>query len=211
MTRGGVALPPGLRRRGGAGFGLLDVLVGLLLLAVAAGGIFAGFKGVLNAWVLARQVAGEQQNARATLDWMARRIRMAGVGYDGPRVVLADETALAVAGDFDGDGQVECHRFFLNPADQVVYTAVVEPLVDPGACTTGAAQPLSADVEANRIAVTALRFRYFDDTAGPGTELTPLPLTATQRAKVRRVRMTIEVRGGQVTGPFALSAEAVIR
>jgi hypothetical protein len=189
---------------------LADVLVGLLLLAVAAGGVFAGFKGVLRAWTVSRQVAGEQQNARAVLDWMARRIRMAGVGYSGSRLMLAAPDQVAVAGDFDGDGAAECHRFYLDRG--VVFTTVTEAATvgtDPPPCTGGGA-PLSADLEASRLEVRALQFRYFDDSAGPGAPLAP-PLNDVQRARIRRIRVEVQVSGGQLTGPFTLATDITLR
>jgi type II secretory pathway pseudopilin PulG len=184
--------------RSARGATLIDILVGLALLSVAGGGIFAGFKGALDAWALTQQVAGEQHNARVTLDWFARRVRMAGAGYAGARFAVADRSDVVFLADTNGDGRVECYRLALNPTDGVVYVNSTEAATAgaaPPDCSTGLGQPLSTAVEARRIAVTGLTLRYFDLSPGAGTELAAVPLSAADRGRIGRIETSIVVFG----------------
>jgi Tfp pilus assembly protein PilW len=185
------------------GITLMDLLVGLSLMAVAAGGIFAGFKGSLKAWTIAQQYAGEQHNARMVLDWATRRLRMAGKEFPGTAIAVADADDIVFFADTNDNGNAECHRLYLNSPERVVYSYVGEV----ASCTTQAGQPMSANVEAQTLAVTTLSLQYFD---GSGNLLTPLPLTQAQRTLVRRVELTIAANGLQFLPPFTLSTQVFI-
>ena len=195
------------------GITLLDLLVALSLLAIAAGGIFAGFRGSLKAWTIAQQYTGEQHNARLVLDWTSRRVRMAGNGFAGTAITVAAAGEVVFFGNADVDPAVECFRIYrnTNPAlgeVNVVYAAASE---DPncGAIATSVGQPLSAYEEVQSLAVTALTLQYFDGI-NP-SPLGPLPLTGTQRATVRRIEITLSANGVQFLAPFTLSTQVTIR
>jgi hypothetical protein len=185
------------------GITLMDLLVGLSLMAVSAGGVFAGFKGSLKAWTIAQQYAGEQHNARMVLDWGTRRLRMAGKDYPSTPIAVADAANIVFFADTNGNGNAECHRLYLNAAERVVYSYVGEV----ASCTTQAGEPMSANVEAQTLAVTSLSLQYFD---GSGNLLTPLPLTQAQRTLIRRVELTIAANGLQFLPPFTLSTQVFI-
>lgn len=191
---------------------LMDVLVGMTILALAAGGIFAGFKGSLRAWTTAQQLAGEQHNARLVLDWAARRLRAAGNGYAGVPFLRAEASNIVFVGDTDGNGQMECHRLYLNATQGVVYAARLEPL--PGIlsqCESAVGDPLTATIEARSLAVTALTLRYFDDSTGGGAEYA-LPVTdAFARSRIRRVQIAIRARGLQSPDVLEMSTDVFTR
>jgi hypothetical protein len=188
------------------GITLMDLLVGLSLMAVAAGGVFAGFKGSLKAWTVAKQYAGEQHNARMVLDWATRRLRMAGNAYSATPIAVADADEVVFFGDTVDDGVAAalCHRLYLNAAERVVYT-YADVVSD---CTGQVGGPMSANVEAQTLAVTTLDLHYFD---GDGNELNPRPLSATQRALIRRVELRLAASGLQFLPPFELRTQVSIR
>lgn len=191
---------------------LMDVLVGLTILSLAAGGIFAGLKGSLRAWTTAQQLVGEQHNARLVLDWVARRLRAAGNGYSGAPFLRAEAGNIVFVGDTDGNGQVECHRLYLNATQGVVYAARLEPL--PGflsQCESAVGDPLTASIEARSLAVTGLILRYFDDSAGGGVEYAPPVTDALSRSRIRRVQITIRARGLQSPDVLEMSTDVVTR
>ncbi len=197
------------------GISLLDLLVGLSLLAIAAGGIFAGFKGSLKAWTVAQQYTGEQHNARLVLDWASRRLRMAGNGFAGTPLEWAAAEEIRFFGNTDDDTAVECYRIYrnTNPAVgevNVVYAAVNEGsgCFTPVPIATQVGQPLSAYEEVQALAVTALSMQYFNAS---GAALGPSPLDATRRATIRRVEITIAASGVQFLNPFTLSTQVTIR
>lgn len=188
------------------GISLLDVLVGLSLMAVAAGGVFAGFKGSLKAWTVAQQYAGEQHNARTVSDWATRRMRMIGNGYPLTPVAVAraDEIVFFAETNDPPNGVAECHRLYLNATERVVYSYRGETTD----CSAEVGERMSTNVEAQSLAVTTLSFQYFD---AAGSLLTPLPLTAAQRSTIRRIELTIAASGLQFLPPFTLSTQVFIR
>ncbi|MDR7518766.1 MAG: hypothetical protein QN131_12110 [Armatimonadota bacterium] len=189
---------------------LTDVIVGLSILAIATGGIFAGFKGSLTAWTAAQQFSGEQHNARLVLDWTVRRVRAAGNGYAGPHVTVAGATEIVFYGDTNGDGRVECYRIYRNASEEVVYANITEVPAVPD-CSTGTGQPLTASVEARSLAIVSLDLRYFDGSPGGGVELARPVTDPLTRALIRRVLVTIQVRGQQSATVFSMSSEVYIR
>jgi hypothetical protein len=201
------------------GAALMDLVTGLMIFAIAASGIFAGFKASLTAWTTAQQFTGEQHNARLVLDWLARRIRSAGTEYaGGPAVAQADQNAIVFYGYRDpggaGFGRVQCHRIYVG--GNVVYINTTEasgpPPAVPADCSAGSGQPLSTNVEASGFSIVGLTFRYFDDAAGAGSEITSLPITdPLVRSTIRRVRVTIRAMGLQTPGAFSMSTDVAIR
>jgi hypothetical protein len=194
------------------GAALMDVLVGLTILSLAAGGIFAGLKGSLGAWTIGQQLTGEQHNARLVLDWTARRLRASGNGYTGVPFLRVEANNVVFVGDTDGNGQVECHRLYLNATQGVVYAARVEPLpVTLSQCESAVGDPLTASMEARSLAVTALTLRYFDDSAGGGVEYAPPVTDPFARSRIRRVQITIRARGLQSPDVLQMSTDVFVR
>jgi len=199
------------------GITLLDLLVGLMLLGVGAVGIFAGFKSALAGWTTGQQFVGEQHNARVTLDWMTRRLRMAGNAYSGARFQVADAGEILFYGNTDGDPAVECFHIYLDGG-------VVEVKTTEATCTGFDGEPLTANAEARTFSVTRLTLRYFDGEAGSGNALTALPLNSLDRAKIRRIEVELRVAGvrsdcdqppqpGQPTPPpcSSMTTQVIIR
>jgi hypothetical protein len=199
-------------RNGSRGAILMDVTVGLAILAMAAGGIFAGFKASLNAWSTAQQFAGEQHNTRIVLDWAARRLRGMGSGYFGVPLLWAATTDVAFVGDTNGDGQIECHRIYLNADEEVVYAFSGPAPSQVASCATMTGSPLTANVEARNLTITGLDMQYFDDSQDGGAAYATLPITdPLARSAVRRIRITIQARGLQSPGAFTMSSDVHIR
>src|SRR3990172_11218036 len=67
-------------RRRERGFTIMELLVALSLLAVMLLVAFTVFSIPFRAWMAGRKLADEQQNARLVLEWMTRRLRLAGMG-----------------------------------------------------------------------------------------------------------------------------------
>lgn len=179
---------------------LMDVVVGLALMTVAALGIFAGFKGALTGWTVAQQVTAESHNARFVLEYVARLLRMAGNEYaGGPPLAVTHPDEIVFLGNTDDDPQVECYSIYRD-GQGVVRIFVMElagadppPAACTGARAAGAGQPLTTQVEARDITVEDLRLSYSP---------TLLP---------RRVTLEIRVRGVQSPGPLTMSTQVFLR
>ena len=80
-----------LRNR--AGLTLVELLVALVVLGVILGAMFAATKAMVHAWATGQHRVGVQQNGRNAIEWVTRRIRTAGVGWNvtnGPIYTAAD-------------------------------------------------------------------------------------------------------------------------
>ncbi len=181
-----------------------------MLLGVGAIGIFAGFKSALAGWTTGQQFVGEQHNARVVLDWMTRRLRMAGNEYPGARFAYANTSEIVFYGNTDADPAFECFRFHLG-TDAVTGTPVVKVNTTEAACAGGDGESLTAGAEAKNFSVTGLTLRYFDGGAGAGTQLTALPLNSLDRAKIRRIEVEIRVAGVQPGTSVTMMTQVDIR
>ncbi len=196
---------------GEQGFTLLELLVALALFGLVALAGSAVFSATFRGWTSGRDLADEQQNARMVLEWMTRRIRMAG--YNTPVGTTAffteaDATSLTFLADIDGDGTAELHRFCLEPTQGVVREEV--GAVSTG-CTTSTGIPItSRGIRPPRI--VSLQFAYYD---GREAALTPLPLSSTSRTLVSRVRIILATdsnRSGALEGSdLTITMDSVIR
>lgn len=116
-------------------------------------------------------------------------------------------------GNTDEDPSIECYRIFLNATPplelNVVYAAENEGsgCVSPTPITFQTGQALSAYEEVQRLTVTSLRLEYFTASGG----VISVPVTGSDLATIRRVRITIQASGVQFLGPFTLSTEVTIR
>lgn len=210
-------LPMGVSRAGRAGprdqrgFTILEVLVALALFGVVALATTAAFSSALRGMIAGRQFADEQQNARLALEWMHRRIRMAGVGAPAGTTEFVTEAAanaVAFRGDIGGSGWV-ARRYCLDTSQGVVMEQVDAQV--SADCTSGA--PITSR-GIRPLRVVRLVFAYF---TGQDVALTPLPLTATtQRSLVARVEITLGLdtnRSGayEMTDDLTFTMNAVIR
>ena len=144
--------------------------------------------------------AAVQADSRQTLSLMANELRQAGADPSIPPIGVvgvqaADSVTIHVRADLNGDGVIET----AEPSEDVTYhyDATQKALTrDPG---TGAAVVLDH--------VTGMTLSYFDDANLP---VTPLPLSATDCARVHSIGLTItcEDRDSQ---PLSLTTRITLR
>ena len=174
---------PNHRQRG---FTVLELLMALSLMGLMLLVAFTTFSIPFRAWMAGRKLADEQQNARLLLEWMTRRLRLAGVGVTAGTAEYFTEAgpgAVTFQADVDGTGGAELHRFCIDTT-----TGIVREQIGVGvttSCTTGA--PLTSR-GVRPLKVALLRFAYFN---GMQTPLTPLPLAPEQRPDVTWVRVVL--------------------
>jgi type II secretory pathway component PulJ len=167
-----------------AGFGLIELLVGLavgwIVLAAAA-----RFTGSLLRYALAEQTMIEaQQGMRATAEYMAREIRLAGSGASSDqRFLEALPDRVTFRGEVDAVASVNTVSYYLDDG-------VVRRKLDaaPG-------QPLAENVG-------SLEFRYF--VKGDGWQDSPAQASHHLIAAV-----SICIRGGTEGSPTLATAAAV--
>jgi len=198
----------GCASRAARGFTVLELLIAMSLMAVVITASGAAFSATFRAWTAGRKLADEQQNARLVLEWMSRRVRLAGVG-----TLLAGQAAyfteagggsMAFFADVNSDGVAEVHRFCLDATTGVVREQVVALPPAPSTCTAGS--PItSRGIRPLRIA--ALGLGYFEGTEDT---LTPLPLAGIDLARVKRVQIVLALDSNQ-SGAFEAGSDITFR
>jgi len=192
------------------GYALYEVLIAMSILGLMAIGIFLAFKAGTTTWTTSQQFVAEQQNARALVKSIARGVRMIGYQYTGGNSAVINGTSsdLSFYSDMDGDGTMECYRYYLNGS--VVYEAVVQGSSCASSILTATGQPITASLESKGLKVTSLTFSYYNAANQGGAALTA-PLISTDLPLVRRVDVAATVQGVTSITPFTIETQAVVR
>jgi Tfp pilus assembly protein PilW len=192
------------------GYALYEVLIAMSILGLVAIGIFLAFKAGTTTWTTSQQFVAEQQNARALVKSIARGVRMIGYQYTGGNSAVINGTAtdLSFYADIDGDGTMECYRYYLSGG--VVYQAVVQGSSCASSILNATGQPITASRESKGLNVTNLTFTYYNAANQGGAALTA-PLSSTDLALVRRIDVAATVQGVTSITPFTIETQAVVR
>ncbi len=204
------------------GLTLVELLLAMVMLAVALGGLFTASGAMARTWAVGQHRVGVQQAGRASLDWMIRRIRLAGQGYErqwvsclpfykeaGPDrfAFLADILPGGVCGPFE---QLEYRR----EGDQIVELL-----------STGSGQPvrraLTPAEEVGAVTVTELNFCYYDTfdqlipnqtLVGSGAQETCSGDVQPERlAEIFRVKVRIRVWSPRLQEELVVASQATRR
>ncbi len=192
------------------GYALYEVLVALSILGLVAIGIFLAFKAGTTTWATSQQFVAEQQNARILVNTIARGVRMIGYQYTGANaaVINGTPTDLSFYADMDGDGTIECYRYYLS--NGIVYEAVVQGLTCAGSILTATGQPITASLESKGFKVASLTFTYYN-AANQGGALLTTPVSSTNLFLIRRIDVAAQVQGVSSITPFTIETQAVVR
>jgi Tfp pilus assembly protein PilW len=192
------------------GSALYEVLIALSILGLIAIGIFLAFKAGTTTWTTSQQFVAEQQNARTLVASIGRGVRMIGYQYTGGSAAVINGTAsdLSFYADMDGDGTMECYRYYLNGG--TVYQAAVQGSSCASSILTATGQPITATLESKRMKVASLTFTYYDASTLGGALLTA-PLGGSDLFLVRRVDIAATVQGVASITPFTIETQAVVR
>ncbi len=209
MRTGNLKMDAPLEKRQ-QGYALYEVLVALSVLGLVAIGIFLAFKAGTTTWTTSQQFVAEQQNARTLVNTIARGVRMIGYQYTGANAAVINGTSsdLSFYADMDGDGTMECYRYYLSGG--TVYEAVVQGSGCASSILNAAGQPITAALESKGLSVKSLTFTYYNaDTQGGA--LLSAPLSSTNLFLVRRVDVAATVQGVTSITPFTIETQAVVR
>jgi prepilin-type N-terminal cleavage/methylation domain-containing protein len=169
------------RLRKSDGFSLVELMVTLTILAAVAGILSSVLVSANRTHRMTTRRAEIQASSRQALALLTTELLQAGADPSIPPVgitaiVSADSVSVRVRSDINGDGTIQT----TEPSEDVTYTynPVAKTLTrNPG---SGAVSALER--------VTNMRFSYFDANDQP---LTTLPLSATDRALVRSIGVTL--------------------
>jgi Tfp pilus assembly protein PilW len=202
------------RWSGQRGTSFVDILAALALLATISLGVFLAFRAGLTSWLTIQQFAGEQQNGRAAVNKVGRSLRMLGYNYaptpTSPALIYADAHEVDFLADLDNTGTPQCYRFYLN--NEAVNQAKVTGAGCNASITSAVGQPLTAPGEAKALRFTELDFSYWSAADLGGGQLTDTPLTLSDRNLVRRISVTVKVRGLSAgENPVTITTQTVVR
>ncbi len=206
------------------GLTLVELLVALVMLAVIFGGMFASTSAMARSWAVGQHRVGVQQTGRASLDWMVRRIRLAGQGYERGWVNCLPFYRVAEPSRFVFRADVAPDPGVCGPFEELEYKVSDGRLVETvrGSEGTGHARALTVNEEVGIITVTDLNFCYYDifDELVPDQTLTVVGGQETCSGSVRQERLAdiyrVKVRVRIVSGrpgesPFDVTSQAVRR
>ena len=180
------------------GMTLVELMIAMALFAVVTTVVIGFMTGSRRTYDATSDRANYQQSMRAVFSLVTREMRSAGcdpreAGFD--RLPVCDDISVRCRMDLDADGST----LGINPDEDVTYT--YDDATDEILRTT------STGTMTILREVTSCQFRYFDET---GAELSPVPLSVTNRDLVRFLDIDIagELRDGE---PVAYATRVFLR
>jgi Tfp pilus assembly protein PilW len=161
------------------GFTIVELLVSILVSMIVLAAVSAAFMVQNKSFADQEQVIDAQENARAAIQLMMKELLMAGydpTGTAGAGILMADSDTVQFTMDIDGDGTAtgiagEDITYALDTSENQVTRE-----------TGGSgSQPIAENIQ-------AISFSYFDSD---GNQLTAVPLSSSDRAKVTRVSVEV--------------------
>ena len=191
---------PARRPHAEAGMTLIELLVGIAILAVVVATLTTILISSTHQGSQTSRRADVQGGCRQAISLMATEIRQAGADPSIPPVgvvgiVSADSASVHIRADLNGDGVIQT----VEPSEDVTYSYdPVQHTVkrDPG---TGPVAILSN--------VTAMNLTYYDNT---NTQILPQPLSATDAARVTTIRISLTASEGD-SSPITLNTTVNLR
>lgn len=165
-----------------SGLTMVEMMVGIVLAAVAAGVVYSVFISTQGMYYDSREILDNQSDSRVILSMLAQEIRSAGSDVQDigvQRLVSCAADTIHVQSDLNSDGVISTQE----PAEDVKYyydAARKELYRDTG---VGAIVVLKG--------LESCTFQYLDAN---GNALSPLPLDAAGRRQVRAVQIDLSVQ-----------------
>ncbi|MCS7172445.1 MAG: prepilin-type N-terminal cleavage/methylation domain-containing protein [Armatimonadetes bacterium] len=203
------------------GLTLVELLLAVVTLAVVLGTLFTATSGMARTWTVGQHRVGIQQAGRASLDWMIRRIRLAGQGYDRQHATClpfykeATPTKFAFLADVLPGG-------VCGPFERLEYTLDGNRLVERMTGSDGdVLRALTPAEEVGEVTVTDLNFCYYDldDQLAPDQTLTVIAGQETCSGSVRsdkladifRVKVQVRVWSPRLGERLVVASQATRR
>ena len=162
------------------GFTLVEILISIAVAGVVMAGIYSAYSSQQRSYIVQEQVAGMQQNLRASMDLMEREIRMAGcdpTGGAGAKIIKADIAELKFTIDLNGDGDVSSSTG--NANEQIRYSLTESGDLGREVWSSGL-QLVAENID-------ALNFVYLDKDGNPTSTL----------EEIRSVQIVLVARTGR--------------
>jgi Tfp pilus assembly protein PilW len=203
-------------RLGQQGLTLAELLVMLTILGIVASGLFASTRAMSISWATGQHRVGVTQHGRNAMEWMARRIRLAGQGTPGNTAiyVAAEAARMGFWADVISGSGVSVS----NPMDYIVYEVSGGRLVESiTSASTTTARNLTAVQEVGIITVTSVNFCYYNifnvlldqtiATLADGSTQCSGSVTTNNLGSIYRVKIRLALTSGRPSeSPLVLSS-----
>ena len=137
------------------GITLIELVIAMFIAGIVSIAIFTAFKSQQKSYLIQDQVAEMQQNVRASMDIMARDIRMAGYDpkpFGWPTILSANSSRINITMDINEDGNCSSNENitygFSNANDADADGIADAGAADLGRNTGGGFQPLAENIQA---------------------------------------------------------------
>jgi len=196
---------------GQTGLTLVELLIALVTIGVMLGAMFASVRGMAGTWAVGQHRVGVQQNGRNAIEWVTRRIRTAGVGWNvtnGFIYTAAEAGRIRFRADLGaGLRQYEYLR---------VGSQLVEQVYDSTGGSLLSRRPLTSPEEVGIITVADLNFCYYDifNTLlnGPQDSEGRCTRSVADLGSIYRVQMRLRIVSGRPgEDPITLYSQAFTR
>lgn len=176
-----------------SGASLLELLIVMAVLSLIMAAVYAVYQAGSKVFFKASQLSDRQEQSRTALNLMLRDIRQ--LGYDpsgavstlslGTPLLTANQSTLEFVGDVSRDGVTDKVKY--------AYDSTAKTITRQVAAWNSSTSSFGSYGNAAAVATTAgaLTFTFYDDAGPPNTALTTLPLSSTDRQKVKRIVITI--------------------
>ncbi len=201
------------------GLTLIEVLVATVLIGMMLSTMFVSVRGVLHAWATGQHRLGIQQNGRNAIEWVTRRIRVAGQGWDvteGPVYVAATCNAMRFRANL-GDGLKQYEYTRMPASGCTPDPSSGARLVERVYGHTGnleSQRDLTVGEEVGIITISDLNFCYYDifnELLNPPQDATTGRCTGSVASaalgKIYRVQMRLAIASGR-SGETRITLEA---
>lgn len=199
------------------GVTLVDVLIVLGTLSLIMGAVSAVYVAGTRVYYKASHLSDRQEQVRTALNYMIRDVRELGYDPSGAVTALGLTTPLLTAeagtleflGGVMRDGVTTYKvKYAHSTAGNVCSLGCITRQI---AQWNGASNNFDGYGPAMPIATTVgeLSFTYYDNAGPPNNSLTSLPLSAANRAKVKRI--VIQIRGAEDPGNPQVALSSSIR
>lgn len=188
------------------GLTLTELLITLSLIGLVASGLFASMRAMSISWATGQHRIGVTQHGRNAMEWMARRVRLAGQGTPGSTAiyVAAEAARLGFWADvIPGSGASGS-----NPMDYILYEVSGGRLIETiTAGATTSVRKLTAAEEVGIITVTSVNFCYYDifntlldqtaTTAADGTWTCAGAVSSNNLGNIYKVKIRLALTSGR--------------
>lgn len=194
------------------GFTLIELLIAMAVASIVMAAIVSAYQIQVRGKNVQEVITDMNQACRSAIAVMEREIRQAGCDPENggnAGILVADTAELRITMDIDGGAVAGQPDGDVDDADEDIWYALTndadgDGIADGTPChlgrQTGGGMSFGAGAEILAENIDGLNFVYFgpdDNGDGQADVLTPTPLSAANRSRIRMIQVTLVARSGE--------------